>query len=171
MQALLCCRWSHSSSWVQWMMLHATLKVRVFSSTTVQNYTNAAGQQRTMFSAIVADSSSFMTVKCYDVKHSKFVANAGLMLLNTHQPQNTPITHPQEHCCPNWSPCSPSWNYCCCQQACFRCGRCHPRNAAFTLVNGVYHQGQSCSNNTHESQRMGKKFLPTAGRLIILKLL
>ena len=60
------------------------LKVRVLSSTTVQNYSNAAGQQRTMFSAVVADSSSFLTVKCYDVKHhSKFVADAGLMLLNT----------------------------------------------------------------------------------------
>ena len=60
------------------------LKVRVLSCSGVESYTNAAGQQCSMFNATVADGTSFAIVKCYDAKQvQKFTIDAGLMILNS----------------------------------------------------------------------------------------
>ena len=63
--------------------LNKALKVKVLRCSTIEKYKNAAGMERSMFTATVADDSGHTTIKCYSENHlPKFNAGSGVMIMN-----------------------------------------------------------------------------------------
>lgn len=73
---------------------NATIKGTVLQVSPIEQYTNKEGNKKTVFTAIVADASASIRVKCYNGDaYAKFSVDGGVILMNfIHKPNEIVIT-------------------------------------------------------------------------------